>query len=315
LLAALQSDSTLTSLLAKVDSSILDPLHFAAHLRNGALAAGAYAANVGVGMCINANVNFGYGASLGVCLVADPHGREGYVLTLSANVPVLSGSKDVEPISGERFTLDAGLEALWSVDSTNGYQPLHLPVQDESRDDITGSSMCWNSTVTVAGGLANVDCWAPVDDAPFNLDKPLFTQQGNYSAYVGASTGGGFEMNFSPTYSLLVTCQHWTSVTGHDCPAANIDPPTISGSPTVGSTVTASEGTWSSVPNLSFSYQWQWCTSSDPSAGCTSIPNATSRSYLVTPTDAGHWLTVSVTATNSGGPVSTPASPALKVPT
>ena len=62
----------------------------------------------------------------------------------------------------------------------------------------------------------------------------------------------------------------------------NTSPPTISGTPKVGSTLTANDGTWANSPT-SFTYQWQRCASDgrscgDITAGTTkiSVRNATS---------------------------------------
>jgi Ig domain of plant-specific actin-binding protein len=75
--------------------------------------------------------------------------------------------------------------------------------------------------------------------------------------------------------------------------------PTIVGDVQQGSGVAASTGAWSNSPT-SFSYQWSRCDSS-----CSTIDGATSETYVVTSSDAGHDLKVTVTAMNGSG--STPA--------
>lgn len=84
--------------------------------------------------------------------------------------------------------------------------------------------------------------------------------------------------------------------------------PTISGTPAVGQTLTATTGTWSRSPT-SFEYQWQRC---DPvGANCASITGAASQSYAVADADIGSTLRVSVTARNAAGgaaAMSTPTS-------
>lgn len=66
--------------------------------------------------------------------------------------------------------------------------------------------------------------------------------------------------------------------------------PTISGSTTVGSTLTATPGTWDSGVTL----RYQWARSG------TVIPGATSRTYVLTPSDVGARLTVSVAGLKPG---------------
>ena len=88
----------------------------------------------------------------------------------------------------------------------------------------------------------------------------------------------------------------------------NSAPPTISGTPVQGQTLTESHGTWSNSPT-SYSYQWQTCDSTGTT--CAPItPAATGQTYTLTSTDVGHTITVVETATNIGGPgTGTPATP------
>ncbi len=82
--------------------------------------------------------------------------------------------------------------------------------------------------------------------------------------------------------------------------AAPVDtaPPTISGTPTVGQPLTASDGTWSNAPT-SFAYQWLRCNGGGN--GCADVANGTQKTYTLVVTDAGQTIRVRVTATNANG--------------
>jgi hypothetical protein len=79
----------------------------------------------------------------------------------------------------------------------------------------------------------------------------------------------------------------------------NTSPPTISGTPQEGSTLTVSPGSWSGTPTPSFSYQWERCVGTG--GGCTAIAGATATTYTATSADVAHTLLVQVTAKNSLG--------------
>jgi sugar lactone lactonase YvrE len=85
-------------------------------------------------------------------------------------------------------------------------------------------------------------------------------------------------------------------------PPLNTIKPAISGEIIDGSTLSASTGTWTGTPSLSYSYQWQSCNSSGGS--CTNISGATSSTYTLGHGDVGATLRVVVKATNSGGSAS-----------
>jgi hypothetical protein len=86
---------------------------------------------------------------------------------------------------------------------------------------------------------------------------------------------------------------------GEATPPSNESPPEISGTTEVGETLNASTGTWSGTTPQSYSYSWHRC---DPDgAGCTGVLNGTNPSYRLAPSDYGHRMRVTVTATNSAG--------------
>jgi hypothetical protein len=78
---------------------------------------------------------------------------------------------------------------------------------------------------------------------------------------------------------------------------SNTAAPEISGTLSVGQTLTVSNGTWAGSPT-DYSYQWQRCSSS---TSCTDISGATSKTYTVTAADNGNALRAQVTASNADG--------------
>jgi hypothetical protein len=88
---------------------------------------------------------------------------------------------------------------------------------------------------------------------------------------------------------------------------ANTGPPTISGTPIVGQTLTASPGTWTGRTPMTFSIQWQRC---DKVGGsCAAIVGATGATYVLTDADLDHTLRIVVTARNSVGSASRTSVP------
>ncbi|WP_191412333.1 hypothetical protein [Salinibacterium sp. ZJ70] len=84
--------------------------------------------------------------------------------------------------------------------------------------------------------------------------------------------------------------------------------PTISGASSVGSTLTLNAGAWTGSPT--FTQTWVSCASKPGTfldqipAGCTAISGATGPTYVTTGSDAGRFIGVLVTATNSYGAMS-----------
>lgn len=86
-------------------------------------------------------------------------------------------------------------------------------------------------------------------------------------------------------------------VIADDTTPKNIKEPTISGSPVVGETLTANEGSWTGAPDR-YTYRWKQCDANG--SACVST-NAAGKTYGVRTTDVGKTLRVEVTAINSKG--------------
>ena len=75
-------------------------------------------------------------------------------------------------------------------------------------------------------------------------------------------------------------------------------PPTITGLPQQGQTLTAQNGTWENSPTA-YQYQWRRCDASGGS--CVNIRGNAQKTHNVVGADVGHRLRVRVTAVNADG--------------
>src|SRR5205807_1978276 len=83
-------------------------------------------------------------------------------------------------------------------------------------------------------------------------------------------------------------------------PPSSTSPPTITGTPKQGQTLTEVHGTWTNSPT-SYAYQWLQCNSEGTLASCTPISGATKQEYVPGEGALGHELRVEETASNAGG--------------
>jgi hypothetical protein len=91
----------------------------------------------------------------------------------------------------------------------------------------------------------------------------------------------------------------------------NTKAPTISGTPSVGSTLTADEGSWNGSPT-GYAFAWSRCDATGNS--CAQIDGATSATYTLTQADAAGTVRIAVTATNADGSTQFVSAPSALVP-
>jgi hypothetical protein len=134
--------------------------------------------------------------------------------------------------------------------------------------------------------------------APGGTPAPTFDQTHTVGPGTVSVTGGTWSNEQGGFYSGTNT-----SFAVDDLAPVDAQPPTITGTATVGSTLTAYNPTWyGGTPT----YAFQWTRNGNP------ITGATSDTYVPTTNDVGKKVAVTVTATNSVGSTSA-TSPAVTV--
>ncbi|SKB03009.1 hypothetical protein [Aeromicrobium choanae] len=185
---------------------------------------------------------------------------------------------------------------------TGGTPPVQT-IANTARPSISGS--------TVAGSVlsATAGTWAPADAS-------VSLQWLRGDTVVG--TGPTYRTTVDDIGSQLIvrataTKSAWTSAVSESAPFGSIAAapvvsapvstakPTVSGTSRVGSTVTASTGSWSTAASHTFRWTRNGAT----------IPGAKARTHRLTAADAGRRIAVVVTATNAGG--SATATSAVRV--
>ena len=102
-----------------------------------------------------------------------------------------------------------------------------------------------------------------------------------------------------------------TAVVPEIAPPVNVSPPTISGTPQVGQTLTAQgAGIWTGNP---FEFRFQWLRCDAAGGACAAIPGATAGTYVLTSGDVGAAIRVAVTARNAAGETTAVSAPSAPV--
>jgi hypothetical protein len=199
-----------------------------------------------------------------IALLVSPLGSAG-TLAVPANtvLPAITGTAHV----GQTLTASNG---TWTESPTSyTYQWVRCPASGGAAD---------GSDCAVIGGATAATYPVATGDVGFTLRIRVTAVNGDGQATVASAA---------------------TEVVATQSGPPNTAPPTISGTTTVGSTLTVSPGTWTGS-SITFTYQWQRCDATG--ANCTPITGATSTTYVLANEDADHTIRVAVTGTDSTGP-------------
>ncbi len=122
-----------------------------------------------------------------------------------------------------------------------------------------------------------------------------------------ALLGGVFGAGLAAVVVSAVALFAGAGVAASSVKPVNTSPPTISGTPQAGKTLTGDRGNWSNSPT-DYSFNWMRC---DKNGGsCADISGANDKKYTLTSVDVGNTLRFRVTAKNADG-----STTATSVPT
>jgi hypothetical protein len=173
---------------------------------------------------------------------------------------------------------------------------------------LTATTGAWSSSTPMTFSYQWLRC--PQDGGLPDGSNCGVIQSAMQSAYQLQGADVGFRMRVRVTATnndgQASAASNPTSIVTGSKPK-NTATPTISGTPTVGQTLTANPGNWSGTQPISFAYQWGRCNKSG--GGCSSISGATGRTYKLQSADAGNTIRVRVTASNSAGSTQVLSSP------
>jgi hypothetical protein len=170
-----------------------------------------------------------------------------------------------------------------------------------------GAPLTEGDTVSVTQGA-----WGDGASAPTDVWEDCDANGANCQPVVPSATGLSYTVTRSDVGSTIAVQETATAADGvttasvttaptgvvsATAPVLDIkDPPTVSGTPLIGDTLTASPGAWSNDPT-SYIYQWVGCSS----GVCTPIQGATSSTYVPVAADLGNELEVDVAGVVDAG--------------
>ncbi len=101
-----------------------------------------------------------------------------------------------------------------------------------------------------------------------------------------------------------------TAVVAAVAPVASVAP-AVTGTGVVGTTLSATKGTWATTTDTTYAYSWKRCDAAGDN--CTAIAGAVASTYKVVTADVDATLRAVVTATNPDGTVASTSAPSAKV--
>ncbi len=182
---------------------------------------------------------------------------------------------------------------------------LHATAGTVDGPTVAGTSDSWAELAVTwsdrpAPTTAAVDDEGPIATGSWvELDvTSLVPANGTFSFALAATSTDGVDFDSRESSSTSLRPELVVEALTSGAPIAT-SPPTISGIPQEGQTLTGSPGTWNGSQPIAFANQWQRCDSSG--GGCTDLANQTGDTYVVDQSDIGSRLRLVVTATNVDG--------------
>ena len=206
--------------------------------------------------------------------------RGGSATASSASTPIVRAAPEGAPVATERPTIDGKIELGAQLTAQGGTWEGTEPISFQFR---------WRRC-DATGGACDL----------LKITKPT---------YVVSERDAGHSLRvFVRAQNSVATSAALSDATpkvpGAIAPSPatapnNTSPPLLSGITAQGRTLTASSGSWSGTPPMSFSFQWRRCERDGDD--CSPISRAAQQTYSLAATDVGHTIRVRVTAGNSAG--------------
>ena len=201
----------------------------------------------------------------------------------------------------------------------NAYGQALVPPHNTTRPQITGIPKVGSSIAASTGA------W---DNSPTSFTYAWLRCTTNNTLATCTAIAGADQSSYTSSVDddarylrVVVTATNASgSVAQHSYPVkitrvrpANTVRQTITGTPRVGSVLTATTGDWTNNPIGGYAYAWARCTTNNAFASCTPIAGADQSTYTLTGADQTFWVRVLVTATNSGGSTSRYSLPTYQI--
>ena len=175
---------------------------------------------------------------------------------------------------------------------------------------LTGAIGTWTATPAATTAQQWYSCTAAVTAAA-SAQPSTCTPISNATAltYTPIASDAARFLSFAVTQTNVTgSVSRWSITTAAVIAApVNTIAPTISGTGLIAGVMTATTGTWTGTPAATYAYAWHRCTtrvtvaSATIPTGCVAIATATAATYTLAAADAGQFVDVRVTATNSAG--------------
>jgi len=208
-------------------------------------------------------------------------------VSLSPFLAVAAGAKAYKKTAATGF-VTAGTPALWNL------LTVEVGVYTATYNSNSGSAITAGSFIS-AGKL--------LDSTGVELAAAPTSTRTGYTFVGWSTTNGGAAITFPYTPVVTTDLTLWAKWTQK---AVATVKPTISGTVTVGKTLTAKKGTWTGTPTPTYSYQWYVCTKAvaSPKATvpttCSVLTGKTSTTLKLLASHKAKFIAVKVTGTSAG---------------